>query len=170
MVQIVYGEHTIETDKLPAKSIEALLRRGVSHFLGNEQASKVSAKFADQENVTDEQKAQAKAEYVAAAIKALHEGTIGNVIRGPKGTSADAIMRELARKEVTDILRQNKLTFPTGDKVVEFGDGTKLTGKELVDRRIAKHGERLRKEAEAELKARERKAAKEGGNLAEALL
>lgn len=161
---IEYGTHKIDITKLPEKSVNALIARGLTHFLGNEQASKVAAKFKDVEGTTDEQRATAKAEYVALAVKALHEGTIGNRTgSGPRGTSVDSVMRGLAEAEVKGILKHNKLSMPSGDKVVKFADGTTLTRAQLIDRRIEKHGERLRKEAEAEIKREERETAKAGG-------
>lgn len=167
-MNIEYGTHKIDTDKLPEKSVQALLSRGLTHFLGNEQASKVAAKFKDQEGITDEMRNAAKADFVANAVKALTEGTIGTRTGGPRGTGVDSVMRQLAEAEVKGILKHNKLSMPTGDKVVKFADGTVLTRAELIDRRIAKHGDRLRKEAEAEIKREEREAAKAGG--VEALL
>lgn len=169
MTTITYGDHSVDTEKLPAKSVEALLRRGLAHFLGNEQASKVASHFADADPApTDEAKAAFKAECVSKALQALHDGTIGNVVRGPKGTSVEAVMRGLAEKEVRAILKTAGLTMPSGDKVVEFASGEKLTKADLISRRITKHGDRLRKEAETEMKRAEREAVKAGG--VEALL
>lgn len=154
MPVIKYGEHEIDTDKLPAKSVEALFQRGVTHFLGNEQASKVAAKFKDEPNATDADKAAFKAECVANAVKALQEGTIGARAVGPRGSTVDTIMRRLAGAEVKVILGANGIKQPKGDAKVEFSDGTKLSMAELIDRRLAhaEHGPRIRKEAEAEMK------------------
>ena len=168
MTTFTYGATSIDTEKLPAKSLEALIRRGIAHFLGNEQASKVASHFKDQEGVTDEAKEAYKNECVAKAVAALHDGTIGNILRGPKGTSIEAVMRGLAEKEVRAILKTAGLTMPSGDKVVEFASGEKLTKGDLIGRRLAKHGDRLKKEAETEMKRAEREAVKAGG--VEALL
>jgi hypothetical protein len=165
-MELSYGEITIDSSTLPEVSVKALLQRGLAHYLGNEQASKVAGKFPAPTNgeapASDEAKAQFKAECVAAAVKALAEGTVGTRVGGPRGTAEDTIVRQLAEKEVRDILKHNKLTMPTGDKVVEFANGTKLTRQELIDRRIANHGERLRQEAKKEMARREREAAKAG--------
>lgn len=167
---ITYGTHTIDPAALPTKSVQALIARGIAHYLGNEQASKVASAFDGVEGVTDEQKSAKKAELQALAVKALVDGTIGTRAVGPRGSTVDTVMRALAKAEVIGILKHNKLSFPTGDKKVKFPDGTELSGADLIDRRIAKHGERLRKEAEVKMKADERKAAKEGEDLAGALL
>lgn len=177
-MELKYGDHTINTTKLPATSIDALLRRGISHFLGNEQASKVAAWVESQNTertktgvdpVSDVEKATYKADCQKKAVEALVAGTVGvHTPRGPKATPLDAIVRQLAEKEVKDILGHNKLKMPKGDEAVSFPDGTKLTRVELIDRRIAKHGERLVKEAKAELARRDREAQKAGG--VEALL
>lgn len=171
---ITYGDHVIDVANLPTKSIAALLRRGVSHFLGNEQASKVAAKFDDAKVGTGEgeyateaalkaAKDSAKTDYVAAAIKALYDGTIGDSSRGPRGSTIDTVIRGLAEKEVRKILADNKLTMPTGDKVVKFPSGEELNRNDLITRRIAKHGDRLRKEAEAEMRKLDKVAKAEGG-------
>lgn len=166
-MELKYGDITIDAGKLPETSVAALMRRGLAHFLGNEQASKVASKFSDEPDATPETKAKYKAECVEAAIAALHAGTIGANLRGPKATPVETMVRQLALREVSDILRQNKLAVPTGDKTIEFPDGAggkvQLSRSDLIDRRVAKHGERLTKEAEAELRKRDREAQKAGG-------
>lgn len=161
-MQLEYGTHKLDTAKWPEKSVEALIRRGLAHYLGNEQASKVTAHFDDKPDATDVEKAAFKAECQAKAIEALEKGTIGANVRGPRGSQVETIVRQLAEKEVRDILKHNGLTMPSGDKVVEFANGEKLTRAQLIERRVAKHGERLNKEAETEMKRREREAAKAG--------
>lgn len=155
-----YGNITVDTDKLPAPSIAAMLSRGLSHFLGNEQASKVAAKFKDDTRADDDatliaDKAKYKAECQANAMTALTAGTVGESNRGPRGSTIDTVIRGLAKDEVIGVLKTLKLTFPTGEKQITFGEGENvqnLTGAELIDRRIVKHGDRLRKEAEAKMK------------------
>jgi hypothetical protein len=162
---VAYGEYTIDISALPEKSRMALIRRGVAHYLGNEQASKVSGWKAGLVEAgtppNDAEVAAFKLDCMNAAVKALIEGTIGSSIRGPRGSTADTVARQLAETEIRNILKHNGLTMPSGDKTVKFGDGTELTRAQLIDRRLAGHGERLRKEAEAKIKADERKAARE---------
>lgn len=165
---LTYGDSiSVEIAKLPVQSLEALLKRGFSHFIGNEQASKVAAAFAGkpEAEATDEMKAAKKAEVQTAAIAALLAGTVGVRASGTGGTKAtpkESIVRANAKKEVTDILKHNKIGFPTGEKKVKMPDGAELTGAELIARYVAKHGERLGKEADAELKRRARDAEKVG--------
>jgi len=42
---ITYGTRTLDFNTLPPASLVAMVRRGVSHFFGNEMASKVAAYF-----------------------------------------------------------------------------------------------------------------------------
>lgn len=165
MPTIKYGTHEIDTATLPEVSATALMRRGLAHFLGNEQASKVASFVkASKEPVTDEAKAAKLAEFVASAKEALIAGTIGSNVRGPRGSAVETVERALAKAEVISILSNlsPKVKFPKGEEKVEFADGTKLSGEELIARRLAKHGDRLRKEAEAKMKADARKAEKVG--------
>lgn len=164
-MNIVYGPHTIDAAALPEQSMKALLQRGITHFLGNEQASKVASwaegfETKNSRKPTDAERDTAKADYVAGALKALAEGTIGVRSGGPRGSPTDTVIRQLARAEVVGILTTQKVKVPKGEEKVKFGDGTELTLAEMVSRRIAKHGDRLTKEAEAKLKADARKAEK----------
>lgn len=162
MTNLTYGNNiSVDSDKLPSVSVDALLRRGFSHLLGNEQASKVASHF-EGKTPTDEEKAAYKAACQEWAVKALTEGTIGTRTGAPRGTQKETVVRELAKKEVSSVLKANKVTFPTGDKKVKLPDGRELSGAELIAAYLVKHGERLGKEADAEMKARERAAAKAG--------
>lgn len=166
MNTIEYGAHVINVDALPHTSILALVRRGLSHYLGNEQASKLTAWKQRDENksATDEQVAGHKASLVQAAIEALTAGTVG--IRAPRQPSIDPVEREMERialREVSAVLKANGLKMPKGEATVTFGTGegqTMLTQDDLVERRLTKHGDRIRKEAEAEIKRKAREAKK----------
>lgn len=177
---ITYGDRKVDTASLPEKSIEALLRRGVTHYLGNEQASKVTAKIdkAVSEGkaegfvaTRDDIKAYREAnsdqvgiwmkEVTDSALAALLEGTIGNRAvgtSGPKLAPLDTIVRKVAKAEVIDTLKANGLSTPKGEEKVQFDGGKSFTLDELIDRRIAKHGDRLTAAAKKELADRARKA------------
>lgn len=163
---ISYGDIVIDLGAIPHDSLRKLASKGLTHYLGNEQASKVTAKakaYADEngEDADDATRAAWRDEFIAIAMDKLMSGAMGAVeSRGPRGTSTDTVMREIAEKEIRDVLKQNKLTMPTGDKTIKLADG-EFTRAQLIARRLERHGERLRGEAEAELRARERKAAKE---------
>ena len=182
-----YG--TIQRDpmKLPPKSLEALLQRGFSHFLGNEQASKIVAKIrthiattlstpdheVNQVDVTKDQINSFRAENAeqvktwsdevqASALKALDEGTIG--VRAPgQRASVDPLtgaMRAIARSEVVTILKANSLAVPKGEATVKFGDGSTRTMEEMIAKRLTTHSERITAEAKKHLADVARKAKK----------
>ena len=172
---LTYGNVKIDTERLPLASIHALLSRGLAHYAGNEQNAKVGPEFGDK--VTAAGFANLKAlraapgEHagllveiekflngkVADAVKALHDGTVGDGMRGPRGTALDTVIRAIASAEVKKTLANIGVTMPSGDKKVKFTTGEELTASELIARRIAKHGDRITKEAEAKMKADERK-------------
>ena len=153
---ITYGEHTIDPTKLPVESINALLRRGVSHFLGNEQASKLTAWV---ESVTkdggavpdDSAKAAKKTELIKAAIEALASGTVGTRVSGPRVEPIEATRNAIAKKEVLDILRAANIKVPKGEEAVRFADGTQKTLAQMVATRLEKFGDRIEKEAQKKL-------------------
>lgn len=189
---IKYGEHTLDFAALPQSSLVAMLRRGVSHYLGSEQASKVTAYFDPDkgEPVADtspEAKAKVKAEYVAKAIDALIAGTVGVSVRGPSVDPIEAIVNRLARKEVLDVLRASGTKPPKkADDKVKFANGAEFTLAELVARRLdadrpsgvdvkgdfgpkgQPHKERLTKEAQKIAKEQQAKADKAKASAAEA--
>ena len=177
MSEISYGNVKIDTTSLPAASIQALLSRGLSHYLGNEQNAKVGPEFG--ERVAKAGFANLKAlraapgehagllieiekflnAKVTDAVKALHDGTVGESTRGPRGTALDTVIRAIASAEVKKVLANIGVTMPSGDRKVRFVTGEELTSSELIARRIARHGARLTKEAEAKMKADDRKVA-----------
>ena len=165
---VKYGERELDFNKLPQASLVAMLRRGVSHYFGSEQASKVTAYFdPDHEDAanrkdTPEARAAKKAEFQQAAFDALVAGTVGVSIRGPSVDPITTIINRLAKAEVKTILASFKLKWPAkADDTVELPDGSKVTGAQLIARRLDKDGpagvdkktgvahiDRLRKEAE----------------------
>lgn len=169
---IEYGPHKIDVDTVPAANLTALIRRGLAHYLGNEQASKVTSHF-DGEEATDDAKAAFKVECVAKAIDVLLNGVMGaGRIGVPRGTAIETVVRQMAVKEVIANLKHNKLAMPKkAEDTVTFNAGQanerKLTRTQLVDMWTKKHNERLTKAAEAEMKRQER-TAQSAGSLDEA--
>lgn len=166
---ITYGDITLDFNALPQTSLVAMLRRGVSHYFGSEQASKVTGLFKpdDEGKIradvpdTDENRAKALADFRAKAHDAILAGTVGVSVRGPSVDPISAIMARLARKEVTDILKANGVKPPKkAEDTVATPDGSKFTMGQLVDRRIAKEGERLGREAKKIADEQSRKAKK----------
>lgn len=164
---ITYGAFTIDFNTLPEASVTAMIRRGVSHFFGSEQASKVTAKFTPDEDGnletadTKENRDAAKAEFQAKAHEALLAGTVGVSTRGPAPDPIGKIINRLAKAEVTTLLVANGVKPPKKtDDVVETPDGSKFTMAELIARRIAKHGERITTDAKRIMVEQAKKAAK----------
>ena len=160
-MNITYGTHTIHIESLPATSLEALLRRGISHYLGNEQAAKVSNRKADYqakhgEHPDEDLVAIWKEEVQALAVEKLVAGTIGQ--HAPRAPSVDPVEREagkIALAEVKIILTKNGIKPPKKGEPVTFKNGSQATLEELVARRLANptEGPRIMKEAEKTVKA-----------------
>ena len=89
----------------------------------------------------------------AELVADLIAGELGLRVSGPRLTPVETIARQMARKEVEDILRANKIKVPKGEDKVKMGEDT-FTMAELISRRLAKYGERIGKSAEAEAKRR----------------
>lgn len=168
---ITYGDSRADFNTLPEASLVAMLRRGYSHYKGSEQASKIVAKISaaldemgeDTESMAPAAKSAAFKAFRAAnadkisawmvevqdkADAALVAGTVGVSTRGPAVDPITTIIRRLAKAEVVSILKANALAWPKkAEDVVSFPNGDKFTGPQLIDRRIAREGERLGKEA-----------------------
>lgn len=187
---ITYGETKFDFNSLPGATLVAMLRRGVTHYLGSEQASKLQGRI---ERIlagdTDESKAafdglsdperraaiktwrEGNAEALAAmaaeiqaeARQAMVDGKVGVSVRGPSVDPLTTVVNRLAKAEVVNVLKANKIAVPKkSDDAVEFPNGDKFTMSVLVERRKAhaEHGPRLVKEAKAVIAAQERAAKK----------
>jgi hypothetical protein len=160
-MNITYGTHSIHIESLPATSLEALLRRGISHYLGNEQAAKVTNRKADYqakhgEHPDDELVAAWKSEVQTAAVEKLMAGTIGQ--HAPRAPNVDPVEREagkIALAEVRIILTNNGIKTPKKGEPVTFKNGSQATLEEMVARRLVNptEGPRIMKEAEKAVKA-----------------
>jgi hypothetical protein len=176
-MQVTYGQYEIDTGKLPPVTIDALVRRGISHVLGNEAASKVSA-WADnaerikaEGNATDEQKAQKKAEFQAVFIDAMLAGTLGqHAARGPRVDPLEAVMNGIAKREIIDRLKAANppIKTPKGDETINL-KGELFTMAQLITRRLnGPEGERIKREAQKHVADLERKAKKAKEDVAKA--
>lgn len=163
-----YGNLSIDTSAIPAKSLEALISRGVTHYLGNEQASKVSGAvkkaIEDGTPLADDEIVALKAQYVAAAHAALLDGSIGTRVGGPKLDPLTRATRDIAGEEIGAMLKKAGQKVPKGKETIEV-KGQALTFADLVDRRIASeaHGARIAKEAKARVASVSKAAAGEEG-------
>lgn len=166
---VKYGDKEFDFNKLPQASLVAMLRRGVSHFLGSEQASKVTGRFKPDadgklpEGVVDtpENREAYKAECVAKAIAALIEGTVGVSTRGPALDPIEKVMRGIAKAQVITVLKANNIAVPKKSAdAIKFANGDEFTMDQLIERRLA-HAEKgplIRKEAEKEMAKRKKEA------------
>ena len=181
MDKLSYGSHSIDFDALPESSRFALASRGLTHVLGNEIASKVHSWAMAEGQANSEDKATVKAwkEANASAIEArvaelqaetiakLLDGTIGvRASSGPRLTPLDTLRRSIARDQVKVILRGQNIAIPKKDEKIKLANG-EFTLDELVERRLVMVtkdgrdiGAEITREAEKELAARAKKAAK----------
>lgn len=173
MDKLTYGDNlTVDFDTLPEASRFALAQRGFTHVFGNEVASRVHSWAGAEGQANSDDKAAIKAwkeanpdkitaqtaAVQADMLKALNEGTLGARVAGPRLTPVETIANQMARKEIEDILRTNKIKVPKKDDKVSMPDG-EFTMAELVARRLAKHGDRINKAAAAEAARRAKNTA-----------
>lgn len=158
-IHVIHG-FTFDTTALPPATIDALIKRGLSHVIGNECASKVSGmvkRDAEAEPAkvwSADEKTAALSAARSEASAAILDGTLGARVVTPKSDTVEGIMSAKARTEVQNVLKDAGLGVPKkADEKVTTASGS-FTMAELIARRIAKHGDRLKKEAEKELKAR----------------
>ncbi len=173
MDKITYGTFEIDPAALPAKSLEAMIRRGITHFMGNEQAAKVSGfkakTLADTKvEATDEQIAAVKADFQQKAYAALMAGEVGMRAAGmPKVDPVEAAMDRIAKVAVTTLLKANGFKIPKGEETIQMGSDV-LTMEEMIERWLAKeaNADAAKKQAEKEIKDKAKRHANakvEGG-------
>lgn len=148
-MNLTYGEKfSIEVEALPAKSLEALIKRGWSHVMGNEAASKAVAsaeKWVKENTVegqpepvpSDEAKAGWKLDAQNAMFAAIVAGELGTSIRGPQVTPFDKAVSTEARARVSARLKANGLKIPKGEETIKLGDG-QFTMEQLIGRCVAR--------------------------------
>ena len=165
---VTWGAHSIDVATIPLQSLTVMVRRTLAHMLGNEVASKVlsRAEAAAKEGapMTDAQKEALTTEFRTDIIAAINEGKLAiRASAGPKADPIESRMAKIALKEITTILTTQGIKVPKGDDTITLDVGgvpTQMSRDTLVDRRLAREGDRIRKEAEAELRAEARKADK----------
>lgn len=141
MTTISYDDYTFDTETLPEASVAALLNRGLTHFLGNEQAAKVTAKIRAhlrngkgkdfevtrdmvrtfRENPGNEsQVSQWMKDAQASAVDALNAGTVGEISRGAKLSTIDKVMRDVARDAIKTACAAKGKPMPKGENLAEM--------------------------------------------------
>lgn len=161
-----YGDFTADFNTLPETSLVAMLRRGFAHFMGSEQASKVTGYFdpedRDENTLADtpENRAAKKAEFQGKAMENLVAGTVGISTRQPAVDPITKVIRRLATADVKTKLDNAKLAWPKkADDVIKFPNGQELTAQILVDRQVAKKLDEYTKEAGKIIAEQAKKAA-----------
>lgn len=182
-MELTYGDSLkVDFATLPEASQSALAQRGFTHVFGNEVASRVHSRSMSEDGANSDDKATVKAwkdtnpdklaawaaEVSADFLKALTEGTLGNRVSGPRLTPVETIARQMAKKEIEDILRANKIKVPTKDDKVKMPDG-EFTMTELVTRRLEKFGDRINAAAKKEADRRAKQTDAVTANATEAL-
>ena len=90
---------------------------------------------------SDEDRDAWKAEYIANAIKALAEGTVGLIVRGPSVDPVDARMEKIAKAEVLNV-KGAGIKVPKEGRAVT-SDGTKKTLDDMIETRLERFGDRI---------------------------
>jgi hypothetical protein len=151
---LIDGKET-EISTLPQQSIVALLQRGINHVLSNEVASKVSTakKKMKEDGVTPEYDEAAleklEEETFAEKVKAILEGTLGT--RGPGVARMSPLEKEM--RNVAWLVIQNSPGVQSGKVKLPTGKGSGEAKAAMIDSVLAKHGEKIRAKAEANLAA-----------------
>lgn len=158
---IAYNDFTADIGKLPPASLHRLASYGFAHYLGNQASSKVVAwKDKDEnKNATDEQVAAFKSDVQAKMFAAILDGTMGvHATRGPSVDPEEAEAERLAKAEIITTLKANNIKVPKKEEKVQFADGREKSMDEMIETRLghAEHGPRLRTEAKASLKAKQK--------------
>lgn len=168
-----YGDYEIDETKFPPAITQRLLSRAVAHILGNEVSSSVlawekrqiaEAKDIKADAVTDAMLQEWRANPTAieatnvkedelrqAKIASMLDGTLAvRVSRGPTRDPIEAAARSIAKAEVVAVLKRNGAKFPAKGEVITIGQ-QEVDGDTLIDRRLANHGEHIRKLAERQV-------------------
>lgn len=165
---ITYGDFRLDVadPATPRKAVMVLCRRGFSHILGNEAASKAMGALMKQlgeANPTSDEdalkvlyKALPDETYDAAKLAAQRElfdalmnGTLGASSRGPSKDPFEAAKDRIAWEEIVLVIKGANLKVPVkSTDTVKMG-GQTYTKDALVARRLANpdHGPRIEAEA-----------------------
>lgn len=157
---------TLDLTALPGKSISALLSRGLTHYFGSEQASRVKTW---KDKVLEDTKVEATEDEIVAfqgqrfqiALDNLMAGTIGQRAVGITIDPLEKVKEQIARQQVADILRTNGIKVPKKDEAVKFADGTEKTMEAMIATRLANNNDAIEKQAKKQLadRAKEKAAA-----------
>lgn len=157
MYDFQYNDHSIVGAKVPEANRKAIWGKGLTHYLGNEVAARVTAwskaQVADAvaahrkaNGLTDDVAIDGSAfaptvevikakqhEFRLEAIERLYDGEIGAGSRGPRVDPLTSAINSIAKAEVLVLLKSMGINrFPKEGEAIKFGDGTTRTADELV--------------------------------------
>ncbi len=135
---------------VPTQSLFALAQRGLSHLGGNEVAAQVAAwkKTEEGKNATEAQVAAKEAEFAAAKLEKLLNGTLGVRVAGaPRVSGIDAIIRSIAVEWLKVALKKQNAKLPTGEDTITVA-GKVMNREQLIEAAIRKNSDEFRAEAE----------------------
>lgn len=167
ITELKWGDYAIATADIPAHNLSVLAQYGFSHFMGNQQASKIAGWLKTEEGATatdDEKDAKAK-EFRDAAFARITEGELGVRVStgtGGKVDSFTALCRKIAVERLTAKLKKLGHKLPTGDKVLSIG-GKDMSRDDLIAAEM-RHGQAA---IEAEAQRRQAETASAEGDLDE---
>jgi hypothetical protein len=144
-------EYRVAFADVPARNLAVLCQKGITHFMGNEQASKYVAYKA-----SDVGKAASKEDQLAwlktcrdEAFEKVLNGTLG--IRSASGaarvTGIDAVMRRIAVEMLTAELAIHNAKLPTGDKTIEVR-GKAYTREQLIETMLKRRADLIKQKAQ----------------------
>lgn len=130
---------TLDLSALPARSVSALLSRGLTHYFGSEVSSKVIAERKRRDDagtpMNDDELTAAKADIVEGFWNRLLEGTIGQRAVAVSVDPIDKIKARLVRESVIRTLKANGIVVPKKDESVTFGDGVTRSMEDMLAKR-----------------------------------
>ena len=168
LTELKWGDYTIATADIPPANLSVLAQYGFSHFMGNQQASKLAGwlKTEDGATASEDDKAAKAKEFRDAAFARITEGELGvRASTGGAGASRnpfEALCKRIAVERLTAKLKKLGHKLPTGDKVLSIG-GKDMSRDDLIAAEM-RHGQSA---IEAEAHRRQAEAATAEGDLDE---
>jgi hypothetical protein len=152
---IVIGGKTWDLAGVVNKAnILAMVRKGITHYHGNEQAAKLTAwkKTEEGQAATEEEIAKKYAEFQNAAFERFMTGEVGLRLGagGTRKTAFESICRSIAVEMISAALKRQKLSMPKGDKTIQMS-GKDFTREALIERALVTWKDKIEQEAKHRL-------------------
>lgn len=190
-----WDTYEVDDAALPGTVVSRLLNSAFAHIMANEASAHVvgqirgviAGKDGKRNEVSTEQVrawranehnaaqiAEWEDSFRKAKVAAMLDGTLAvKVARAPTRDPVEAIMRQIAKLEVSGVLEANGVKFPKKDSTITLPGGEEVDGDTLIDRRLAhaEHGPRIKTAAERkhrdDMRLRENAAKAASGTLAD---